>query len=157
MGHARHVRDNRLALDIFTKRNREPRFGLYKGFGFHQLFETDFVAFLIGHLDADITGAGDRRFDAHVGGGERQRQIIRQPGDLADLYLDPLAFALNGALDIARFDQILGNRWPFVGPFKIGRYTKKGQCLLDQAPLLADQIITIAAPFPVAQHILDAR
>ena len=157
MGHACHVGYNRLALDILAQRNAQLALHVLEDIRLHQLFQADRVTFLVGHFDAYIVRAGDRGFDAHTGCGQGQGQVVGQPSDLADFDLDPFQLAGHRAFDVAGLDQVLRYRWAFVGAFKVSRYAKKLKRLLNQAALLADQIVAVAAAFPVLQDIGQAR
>ena len=152
VGHAGQVGNDGLTLDIFTKRDAQAALHLDKGFALHQFLEADDVGRLVGHFDADVVGARNRRFDAHAGSRQGQGQVVGEPGDLRYFDLDALLLAANLAFDIAGLDQVLGDRWTLVGALKIGRHAKERQRFLDQAPLIANQLVAVADTLPVVEY-----
>ena len=78
--------DHGVAVDCDAERQRQRELRLFEGVVFDHGAQRDAAAFGVRYLDADIRFAGDRSLDAQARDGHRERDVVRERGDFADLY-----------------------------------------------------------------------
>ena len=79
------VGDHVAALNVLADADDERVLVAAGGRGAQDVAEGHVFAVGVGDLDADGALAGNRREDAHVGGGHRVGDVLRQVGELVDL------------------------------------------------------------------------
>ncbi len=157
MGHARQVGGHDLALHILAQGDAQAALHLHEALALHEFLQPHDIGRLVRHFHPNVVGARDGGLDAHAGRGQRQGKVVGQTCDLGYFDLDSLILGADFALDIAGFDQVLGDRGTFVGAFEFGGYAKEGQGFLDQTPLLADDFVAVGDPFPVTEDDGEGR
>ncbi len=86
MGHLAKIYDYGPAADVFSQHQRQRRTGVFVSTGRQTLDELHGLALLVGYLQADHRLARNIVHDPYAYGGQRSRQIPRQPLDLAGLH-----------------------------------------------------------------------
>jgi hypothetical protein len=84
--HLREIRGDRIAADVLAERQRERRLDVVVGLRLDDLAERDDLALLVRNLETHDGFAGNHFDDTHADRRQRAREILREPGDLADLH-----------------------------------------------------------------------
>src|SRR5258708_551701 len=119
MRHLGQVGGNGRAIDTLTEADTQLVIDPPEFFGVHYVAQANQRCFRVRHFDADVTFAGDRRFNTNRTGCQRQRQVRVEFSDLPNLDFDLLALSrvqvtrLNAELRDDRtgvdFDDIAGS------------------------------------------------
>ncbi len=119
-----------------ARRSRESI--LQEGLGLHHVPQRHHLDLGVGHLDPDEALARHRRLDPDRRRRQRQRQIVGQRADLADLDLDPPAAA---AFDEVGLDAELGDRRAAVDLDHAHRRPEGQQRFFDHAAALPVELL----------------
>ena len=152
MGHGRQIGGDGLAGHILPQTNGQGRlFGDFvEVFRFHHVTQGDERFGRVGHFDAHVAFAGNRRLDADGTGLQRQGQVVGQPGDFADFDFGAFPAA---HVQVVGFDAELGDGGAAVDFDNGGRRAKAFQRVFDDFDIFADgrvAQILVAARF---QHL----
>ena len=85
MGHSGEIGGHDAAVDVLAHGQREPRFCLGEGFRLDHVAQMDRLAVVVGHLNADMAGAG-HAFDQDALSAHRQAEIVTEAGHAAVLH-----------------------------------------------------------------------
>ena len=97
--------------------------------------------------------AGHRRLNADARRGQRQGQVVRQRGNLADAHTR----ASVARLDEERLHAELRDRRSAADLHHLRRRSKGGQCLFDQMRTLLDEILVHGRRVARVEDLLDFR
>ena len=153
--HRRQIGRNGLPGHILPQRDGQRAFVLHllEGFAFDHIAQGHRGDFVVGHFNAHDVLARHRRFDADGLGGQRQRQIVGQRRDLADLHFGDLAAALHKA----RLHAELRDGRPAIHFDHFAFHAKRLQRVFDDVRILAQIVFAQRAIFAAFKNIFDRR
>ena len=132
MRHGGQIDGHRATGHVLSQRDGQRPFDALEHLGFQHRAERHQRNIGIWHLDADDGTTGHWGFDTDGRCCQRQRQVVGQIRDLADLDLGPAnAPVAVPFLQVARLDPKLGDRGSAVHLHHLGRDTKTGQRILN--------------------------
>ena len=131
--HGGQVGGHGVARDVLPQRQTQPRIDLEEGLGLHHVPQRHHLDLVVGNLDPDEPLARHRRLDPNRRRRQRQRQIVGQRADLADLDLHPPAAAAFGVVGL---DAELGDRRAAVDLDHAHRRPEGQQRFFDHAAAL---------------------
>ncbi len=135
VGHGRQIGHDGLPGHVLPQPDAQRRAHAAIFGRLHYVAQRDEGLGAVGHFDAHVPLAGHGGLDANGAGGQGQRQIVGQAGDLAHLDLGALAAALH---QVVRLDAELGDRRPLVDLYHRGRRAETLQRVLDDLHPFAD-------------------
>jgi hypothetical protein len=100
--HSGEVADDSVAVDVAPERQRQLRLAAREGVRLQDVAQADGCHLSVRDFEPDPRQPRDRRLDPDARRGERQRQVVLQLGDAADLDSEP------------RFERELRHRRPRI-------------------------------------------